>query len=385
MPPPSSQPSTRPVLIVGAPATQPAHHVEGERQDPNFYGLEFAYVKADFECDGVSMQNVGFRQRGNSSYNWAANSYKRPFKVDFNRYVDGQKFLGLGAFYLNNNAYDPSFMRETLAYETFRELGVPAPRTCYGLVYLTIEGRLNREYLGLYTLLEEIDSKDFLKHHFGSAKGMLMKPWSIRGLPYFGEEWRFYESRYNVRRGLSAEGARRTIDFVKLVNYADDETFRRQIAAYLDVDGFLRLLAGDVIISNLDTFLFTGHNFYLYLDAKDNRFHFMPWDMNLAFASFTSAGSIEQQLHLSLAHPHSGEAKIVDRLLAIPAYNELYRGHIRQFLATHFTAAKFHARVDALQGVLVRADEAADAAWKACFTVPGTNPATRPAIRAGRL
>lgn len=205
MPPPSSQPSTRPVLIVGAPATQPAHHVEGERQDPNFYGLEFAYVKADFECDGVSMQNVGFRQRGNSSYNWAANSYKRPFKVDFNRYVDGQKFLGLGAFYLNNNAYDPSFMRETLAYETFRELGVPAPRTCYGLVYLTIEGRLNREYLGLYTLLEEIDSKDFLKHHFGSAKGMLMKPWSIRGLPYFGEEWRFYESRYNVRRGLSAE------------------------------------------------------------------------------------------------------------------------------------------------------------------------------------
>lgn len=135
-----------------------------------------------------------------------------------------------------------------------------------------------------------------------------------------------------------------------------------------------------MIISNLDTFLFTGHNFYLYLDAKDNRFHFMPWDMNLAFASFTSAGSIEQQLHLSLAHPHSGEAKIVDRLLAIPAYNELYRGHIRQFLATHFTAAKFHARVDALQGVLVRADEAADAAWKACFTVPGTNPATRPAI-----
>ncbi len=381
MPRPSTQPSTRPVLRPVVAATQPTTRPEGERIEPNFYGMEFAYVKAVVECDGIVLHDVGLRQRGNSSYNWGANSgYKRPFKLNFERFVDGQKFQEINAFYLNNNAFDPSYLRETLAYEAFRSMGVPAPRTTFALVYLTIDGRIEREYLGLYTLIEEIDSKAFLKEHFGSAKGLLLKPWSIRGLPYMGEQWEAYESHYNSRTDPTPKTARRTIDFIKLVNYADDETFAKEIAGYLDVDEFLRWLTVEVVLSNLDTIFYTGHNFYMYLDPDDKRFAFMPWDMNLAFANFTSAAPVEPALHLSLVRPHTGEAKIIDRILAIAQYREAYFKHVRVFLSDYFQSTTLFARIDALQTVLAAAETAADAAWQARFAKPTTNPTTRPAV-----
>ena len=112
------------------------------------------------------------------------------------------------------------------------------------MVYLSIEGRLDRECLGLYTIIEDIDTKAFLKEHFGSAKGLLLKPWSIRGLPYLGEQWGAYESRYAARSEVTEEAAQRTIEFIKLVNYGDDETFGRKIGEYLNVEEFLRLLGG---------------------------------------------------------------------------------------------------------------------------------------------
>ncbi len=379
MPPPPRQLSTRPVL--DPPATQPDEeaYAEGQRLDPNFYGLQFTYVKAQFECDGIPVRDVGFKQRGNSSFNWAARGYNRPFRVDFNRFVDGQKFMGLSAIHLNNNGFDPSRLRETLAYETFRKLGVPAPRTTFALVYLTIEGKLDREYLGLYTLIEEPDSKAFLKNNFGSAKGLLLKPWSIRGLPYLGEQWKAYDSRYNPGTDITPETARRTIDFIKLVNYADDAAFARDIENYLNVDKFLRLLAGQVILSNLDNFLYTGHNFYMYLHPKEDRFYLMPWDLNLAFANFTSAAPIEQALHLSLTHPHTGEMKLIDRLLAIPAYNKAYHELVRAFLADYFNPDRLLPRIDALEAVLRQADAMADAAWAARFNKgPTTQPAKVP-------
>ena len=376
MTPPTASPTNLPVLPPGATKSNAPRH-EGDRLEPNFYGFEFAYVKAGVECDGAKLADAGLKLRGNSSYNWGVSAgHKRPLKIAFNRFVAGQKLHGIASFHLNNNAYDPSFLREALGYELFRQLGVPAPRTTFALLYLTIDGEVREEFLGLYLVLEEIDSPAFLKHHFDSAKGLLLKPWSIAGLPYFGEQWPAYEARYNTRTEINDRTARRTIDFLKLVNYAADATFRARIGQYLDVEEFLRFLAGQVILVNLDSILLTGHNFYLYLDPDDDRFRFLPWDLNLAFAN-NYQFEPQQAVQLSLLHPHTGEAKLVDRLLAIPQYKEKYLAIIQQCLARDFNSEKLLPRLDALQSVLARADQAADAAW-AVRWAGKTNAPARP-------
>jgi len=38
------------------------------------------------------------------------------------------------------------------------------------------------------------------------------------------------------------------------------------------------------ITSNLDSILCVGHNYFLYLNPTDDKFYFIPWDLNLSFA-----------------------------------------------------------------------------------------------------
>src|ERR1044071_6780477 len=74
---------------------------------------------------------------------------KRPFKVDLNHFVKGQKIAGLDELTFNNLMWDPSCLRDALAYELFRDAGVPASRTAYAWVTASVEKKWNRKQLGL--------------------------------------------------------------------------------------------------------------------------------------------------------------------------------------------------------------------------------------------
>jgi len=147
----------------------------------------YAYVLCDMELDGKQVADVGLRFKGNSSYAVSATTLRRPMKLDFDRFAEGKRFAGVESFNLSNTSFDPSQVREALAFWLFHKLDVPASRTGHALVYLTVTGKYDREYLGLYTLIEEID-QHFLKKHFGNSDGLLLKPSGMRGFAYLGEK-----------------------------------------------------------------------------------------------------------------------------------------------------------------------------------------------------
>jgi Ca2+-binding EF-hand superfamily protein len=317
---------------------------------PGKFGFTFPYVKGALEADGRTYKEVGVRFKGNSSYMMSARGLKRPFKIDFNRHVEDQTFHGLTTINLSNNMMDPSQLREALSYAVFRAAGVPSPRTAFVELYLTVPGKHEREFIGLYTLVEQVNGT-FLKDHFQTSKGMLLKPEGIRGLPYLGEDWSKY-ARYRPKKKPSHAAQRRLIDFTRLLNEADDAAFRRQIDSFVDVDEFLRFLAANVVLSNFDSFIGLGHNYYIYLHPKTNRFVWIPWDMNLSFGSFGMAGSPEQLTDLSIRKPCMGEHRMVERMLAIKEYDAIYRKHLRELTTTAFAPEKMHADIDAMRKVV---------------------------------
>ena len=75
------------------------------------------YMKTDSVIiDGNILSNVGVRFKGNSAYNWALQqgSVKLPFKLDFDKYISGQKYDGLKKLNLHNEDRDPSIMRSKI-------------------------------------------------------------------------------------------------------------------------------------------------------------------------------------------------------------------------------------------------------------------------------
>jgi spore coat protein H len=337
------------------------------------FGLEFPWAHADLTTGGKTYKNVGIRYKGNGSYATSVDALKRNLKIEIDHYDKDQRVHGIRTLTLNAGAVDASRLREALAYSVFRAAKVPAPRTAFAAVMLTVPGKYDKELLGLYTLVEQVN-KEFLKTHFKDNSGLLLKPERTRGIDYLGDDWAKYKARYFPKRDATDMEIAHLIAFAKLVSKSDDETFRKEIGTYLDIDNFLRFIAVNTMMPNTDSFLTTGHNFYMYLHPKTNKLHFMPWDLDISFAGFPVMGSVKEQTNMNLLTPASGKLKLVDRLLAIPEVDQQYRKIVQEIAATAFTKEKLFAEIDAMEKVTtphLAAEARAKAARKEKNDKPG--------------
>lgn len=328
--------SPRPGTGPGAGPGGPGPGGPGPGFRPGSFGYEFEYVKADVELDGQLLKDVGLRFKGNGTYMMSASGKKRPYKIDFNRFVEDQRFHGMQQLNLHNNVMDPTHVRQALSYPVFQAAGIPSPRTAFAEVRLTIDGESDHELLGIYTVVEDVGKK-FLRRHYQTSKGMLLKPKGTQGLEYKGEEWDAYAWFEPQSKPDNAE-SQRLIDTVRLIHKSDDEQFRREIGEYLDTDEVARFLAANALLSNMDSFLTHVHNYYVYLPPSTKKFVLLPWDLDLSMGAFFMAGSPEQLQELSIVHPHMGDNKLLDRLMAWDAFQQLYRKHLKELNETCFGA-----------------------------------------------
>src|SRR5207245_10084265 len=137
--------------------------------------IECNYVHADLEFEGQNFKDVAVRYKGNGTFMQSRGSLKRSLKVDLNKFAKGQKLAGISKLNFHNNVTDASWMNEVLSHRLFRDAGVPAPRTSYARVYVTVPGLHDDKYFGLYSLVEDVDN-NFVAERFGTKKGALFKP-----------------------------------------------------------------------------------------------------------------------------------------------------------------------------------------------------------------
>ena len=326
---------------------------------PPMMSIDFQEGHARLEFEGKEWGMVSARFKGNSSFNIARNTLKRSVKLDFNDVEKGKRFFGMTKLNLNNGAMDPSVLREALAYDVFRHAGVPASRTAFAKVFLTVPGKLDHEYAGLYTAVEQVDD-EFLKEHFGNKSGLLLKPERVNGLPYLGEEWPTYERQFELKSSVKPKEAKRFIGLARLVNQATDGEFAAQIRSFMDVDAFLRFLAVEGILSNLDSPLLTGHNYYMYLDPATDRWSWIPWDLNEAFGGFMQGATAEDMINLNIRSPFTRGNLLAERVLALEGRAAEYKSIVRGLIATNFTAQRLGGEMESAANLVreaVRADQ----------------------------
>jgi spore coat protein CotH len=247
--------------------------------------LENTYYQADMEWRGIRVRSVGIRSRGHVS----RNPTKPGLRIDFNRYVSGQKFLGLSSLMLDNLWQDPSLVRETVTMALFTRLGQPAPRETYVRLFI------NDVYQGLYGSIESIDSA-FLERAFGDRAGYSFEyKWQneFRG-EYLGDSLDPYKARFAPENHSSADDSTLYVplhDLFLEVNREDSSTWRESVERDLDVPAFLTLAAIETYVSELDGLLgYWGiNNVYVYRPSGSSRHQFIPWDRDQSFQAVDSS------------------------------------------------------------------------------------------------
>lgn len=298
-------------------------------------------IPADVEVDGVLYRGAGVRFKGNSSYNAVITSDKGklPLNIKLNFTNKDSKLPSEHkSLKLANGFRDPSFIRETLAYDVVRQY-MPASQAVYAKVYI------NEVYQGLYTLVESVNNA-FLDQHFAGHDGVLFKcdpnylvekrPGCPEGdgssLMFLGRDTTCYEAYYEMK---SDYGWTALLKLIDVLHHDFD-----QIESHLNVDQTLWMLALDNYIVNLDSYLGAFcHNYYLYQDP-DGVFHPIIWDMNLAFGGFRlpdlKRRFSDQELKETSMFLHfkdnNSKRPLLTFLLRKDFYRKVYLAHMRTLI-----------------------------------------------------
>ena len=242
------------------------------------YGND-TYFTADLQWRNSRVRNAGVRSRGGAS----RNGIKLGLRVDFNRYVGGQKFLGLKSIVLKNLWQDGSMMHERLAMSFFARMGQPASRESFCRLYI------NNEFQGLYVIVESVDNA-YLSRTLGEDKGYLysyQKQTPFYG-EYLGEDLEPYKILFEPQNHEKEGDTKLYLpihDWLRQVSEPDDAVWRERVEEYVDLPQFITHVAIEAFLAENDGLLGAEgmNNFYLYRNADTKRHRFLPWDKDNSF------------------------------------------------------------------------------------------------------
>ena len=285
---------------------------------------ERQYVRCTIREGTNVWEEIGIHKKGAAGSNRDFND--RPaLTLNFDKFVDRQKFHGLDKFHLNNSVQDNSLLCEAICAKLFLDGGVPASRVTHARV------ELNGRDLGMYVLKEGFD-KTFLKRHFKNANGNLYDAGFL----------------HDIDAGLEKDSGtgdvKNQADLKALVAAARDPDpvarFRR-LEKLLDLDRFIDFLALEIMTWHWDGYYMKRNNYRVYHDPDTDKLHFFPHGMDQMF--WSPDGAI---------FPRERDGLVSRALLDTPEGRLRYRQRMAALLTNVFTAEKFTNHIAQLQSRL---------------------------------
>ncbi|MCF7807402.1 MAG: CotH kinase family protein [Candidatus Marinimicrobia bacterium] len=295
-----------------------------------------------------TIEQVGFRIRGNTS----RQSAKKSFKLSFNTFVPGREFYGVDKMNLNGEHNDPSIIRSKLCWDIYQQIGMAASRAAHCAVYI------NDEYYGLYISIEHIDD-EFLNKHFEDDSGNLWKCLWPADLNYQGSgRQEDYHPSSGDDRPYELMTNEDIYDYSKLANLIDvinntaTSEFPEAIEKVLHVPDFLSYIAINNLTGSWDDYWFLRNNYYLYHDPSADKFRWIPFDYDNSFGIdwFGIDWTSVDPYHFPM---NDGDGRpLIEKILQVPQYRNLYT-HMLGFYSDRVTRlVKVEARIDSLKTMI---------------------------------
>jgi spore coat protein CotH len=251
---------------------------------------EKEWIEAEVTIDGVTIEHVGMRLKGNSSLFGlldeaggragpasdasTGSPESLPWLIRFDEYVAAQSYEGIYDLVVRSNTSETS-LNEAVSLELLDLAGLASQDA------VATGFSVNGSEPELRLVIEHPDDV-WMAENFHDA-GALYKAESTGDYSYRGDDPDAYDEVFDQEAGKQVTDLAPLIEFLGFINNADDETFYAELGDHLDVDAFVTYLAVQELIDNFDDIDGPGNNSYLHYDAETGVFTVVPWDHNLAF------------------------------------------------------------------------------------------------------
>ena len=235
---------------------------------------------------------------------------------------------------------DPSLLRNKLSFDFFNEIGCLAPTSRF--IFLKINGKNE----GLYLELESVDEYFLVNRNLpkgavfyavdGDANFSLMSDLDkkVKESLNLG-----YEKKYGTEQDET-----HLQQLILSINTIPKDGFETEIAKYINIEQYLRWLAGVVFTQNFDGFV---HNYALYRNGETGLFEVIPWDYD-ATCGRDVDGEMMREDYLRI----QGFNTLTARILAIKTFRTHYKNLLKDILNSKFTVDYLQPKIEELHNLI---------------------------------
>lgn len=345
------------------------------------YGTDSSkeWISADMNIDGLSIQNIGVRLKGNSTLRSLGGGGQSggmgggmpgmgggnnggppddarptdmpegagqgmpmggtegisadipeslPLLIRFDKFVKGTKYQGLTQLALRPGS---PVLNEALALSLTAASGQESQR--YAYTTYSVNGSATQT-----RLLLENPAEDYAEALDG-GNSVLYKADAESSFTYQGAEQATYEDQFKQLNKTDSQDLSPVIDFLKWIDDADDATFVAELAEWVDVDSLARYAATSNLLANSDDMSGPGQNYYLSYNLETRLISVISWDLNMTLASNATAGP-DESLSVGGMGGGRGGNSLKSRFLASAAFQKLYDSAYRDLYAQLYSSGE---------------------------------------------
>ncbi|MEV5397368.1 CotH kinase family protein [Streptomyces cellulosae] len=297
------------------------------------------YIEADLVIDGVALNDVGLRLKGNSTlqslrgtrgipgggrdlpegaqeapgragaeggaggaggaggeggpggmggggmtqYDLSAEKPEElPWLVKIDEYIEGRAYQGEREISLRPGVDGQVPLNEALSLALTDESGQKAER--YSFTRFTVNNRPT-----VTRLMVEAPDTEYAEE-VEDGNGVLYKARAGSSFTYRGDDPTEYESDFRQLNKKGSQDLEPVMRLIKWVDGATDEEFARDLDKYVDVESLASYVAAQNLLLNFDDMAGPGKNYLLWYDLDTKKFSVLGWDYNLTFSGDATAG-----------------------------------------------------------------------------------------------
>lgn len=284
-------------------------------------------------------------ERGGMRQEISTKLVKIPFMIKFDEYVDGQTYQGNTTLSIRNygTSYDAAMLQEPVTNMVAQLMDMPATDTAYAGF------KFNDGEEKLY-VVSELVNENYLAKYFENANGILYKAELGSTLSYVDEDPSSYANNFTQQTRVNDADLLPLINFMRFLDQSDDATFEKELPNYLNVDSFATYLAVNSMLVNTDSMLGMNNNYYLYYEEEIEQFTLLMWDANESFGKLGGSASYD----LSLTNTQSGRGggmgggqnALLTRFIANATFKALYEEKLQEVYEKAFTSGAMTNAID---------------------------------------
>ncbi|MDM5188278.1 CotH kinase family protein [Bacillus sp. DX4.1] len=258
---------------------------------------------------------------------------KKSYRIMFYK---PKRFQGVKELHLNSEFNDPSLIRNKLSLDFFNDIGVLSPKSQHVFI------KINNQIQGIYLQLESVD-ENFLKSRHLPGGSIYYAIDDDANFSLMSE--RDQGVKTNLSAGYefkcaNANSEEHVSEFVYQLNTLPRIAYEKEIVKYVNVDKYLRWLAGVILTQNFDGFV---HNYTLYRNDETNLFEVIPWDYDATWGRDVEGRPLSYE-YIRI----QGYNTLSARLLDTPVFRTQYRNILEEILEEKFTVPFIKPKVEGM-------------------------------------